>query len=257
MLNASPATFLASASIMAATPSTTVIRELAKDVWIFSAPYSRSGVLPIGGRSTAIKLSTGGVWIFATHSLDAATRAKLAELGDVRFIVSADRDHHDFLSEYRDAYPDAKLIGVAALVDRRPDLKFEGAYGREPAGTLYGYEDDIKAAFFGGHMKHDVAFFHSATKTMIEADLLFNLPPTESFSLTRGSGNVPGLSKIMTPYTWAHRTLVRALVKDRAAMKEPCTIVESWDFVRIVPCHGDVIETDAKNAWNALYKQYL
>ena len=28
-------------------------------------------------------------------------------------------------------------------------------------------------------MKHDVAFFHPATKTMIEADLLFNLPPTE------------------------------------------------------------------------------
>lgn len=53
-------------------------------------------------------------------------------------------------------------------------------YGVDPAGTRYGYEDEIRSVFFPGHLKKDVAFLHVESKTLIEADLLFNLPMTES-----------------------------------------------------------------------------
>ena len=46
--------------------------------------------------------------------------------------------------------------------------------------------------------------------------------------------------------------------------------VESWDFVRMVPCHGDVLETNGKvralslrvaeiyqEAWRSAYQQFL
>lgn len=36
-----------------------------------------------------------------------------------------------------------------------------------------------RLSYFSGFKNKDVAFFHPASKTMIEADLLFNLPATE------------------------------------------------------------------------------
>ena len=46
------------------------------------------GLLAVGGRSTAIKLSNNNnaVWILASTPLTEDTRQKLAELGDVRCV---------------------------------------------------------------------------------------------------------------------------------------------------------------------------
>lgn len=84
-----------------------MVREVAKDVWIFSTyvsislrshmqrrrsghshdiyrPFKRFGVFPIGGRSTAVKLSSGDVWVLASTPLNDVTKGKLKELGPVR-----------------------------------------------------------------------------------------------------------------------------------------------------------------------------
>lgn len=51
---------------------------------VFSRPFSRFGILPIGGRSTAAKLSDGSVWVLASTPLDEPTKTAIAELGEVR-----------------------------------------------------------------------------------------------------------------------------------------------------------------------------
>jgi len=40
-------------------------------------------------------------------------------------------------------------------------------------------------------------------------------------------------------------------------MKRDVKTVAEWDFERIIPCHGDVIEKDGKKAWRELFKWYL
>lgn len=47
-------------------------------------PFSRFGVIPFGGRSTAIKLRDGGVWVLASTPLETETKAKIDELGPVK-----------------------------------------------------------------------------------------------------------------------------------------------------------------------------
>lgn len=32
--------------------------------------------------------------------------------------------------------------------------------------------------------------------------------------------------------------------------------VAAWDFDRIIPCHGDVIEGKGKEAWLEVFKQF-
>lgn len=72
-----------------------------------------------------------------------------------------------FTGDYKKAYPTAKLIAPVSAIERHgdPDLQFEGgtykpcscplpdmsfnptfvAWGRDPAGTKYGFEDEVRS----------------------------------------------------------------------------------------------------------------
>ncbi|KAJ3732564.1 hypothetical protein DFJ43DRAFT_1073185 [Lentinula guzmanii] len=238
--------------------SETVIREVAKDVWIFSRPFSRFGIFPVGGRSTAVKMRNGNLWVLASTPLDSETKVKLDELGPVKYIIGADAVHHLFLSDFKKAYPEAKVVAPKAAIERVADkgLKFDGAWGSDPEGTQYGFEEDIQHCYFSGFANKDVAFFHPASKSMIQADLLFNLPPTEQYSKSKSSGRLPFVGNF-GPFSWFHSKFASAMGEDNEQMKRHVKIVASWDFERMIPCHGDVIEDRAKDAWKAAYKAYL
>ncbi|KAF9003371.1 hypothetical protein BDQ17DRAFT_1305718 [Cyathus striatus] len=237
--------------------SETVIREVATGVWTFSRPFARFGIIPMGGRSTALRLKDGGVWVLASTPLDQETKAKLAELGPVKYIVGADMVHHLYLGQYKKAYPDAKLIAPEAALERLEDknLKFDGAWGRDPPNTQYGFEDEVKHCYFSGFKNKDVAFFHPASKSLIEADLLLNLPCNEQYSKSKPPRSFSWTD--INPKSWLHPRIVWSLGTDKEAMKRDAKTVAGWDFERIIPCHGDVIETGGKKAWEEVYKFYL
>ncbi|KAL0956036.1 hypothetical protein HGRIS_002208 [Hohenbuehelia grisea] len=124
-----------------------VIREVTKDVWTFSRPFTLFDWIPIGGRSTAIKLSDGSVWVIASTPLSDETNKTLNDLGPVKYIVSPNGVHWMFLGEYKDAFPDAKLLGtqMAAKKALSKGWKFDGVLGSDPADTQYGFENDVRA----------------------------------------------------------------------------------------------------------------
>ncbi|TFK49377.1 hypothetical protein OE88DRAFT_1719794 [Heliocybe sulcata] len=219
--------------------SSTVIREVAKDVWTFSCPFSRFNLIPVGGRSTAIKMTNGDVWVLASTPLNDATKSKLDEMGPVKYIVGADAVHTLYVGEFKKAYPRAKLIAPEEAVKKKHNesLMFDGAWGADPVGTQYGFESDIKHCYFSGFQNKDVAFFHPASKTLVEADLLFNLPCNEQYSKSSSSGKVPFFGTL-NPYMWMHKRFAWTLGTDKEAMKRDVKTVAGWDFEQIIPCHG-------------------
>ncbi|KAH9477979.1 hypothetical protein JR316_0010212 [Psilocybe cubensis] len=258
--------------------SETVIREVTKGVWTFSKPFARFGIWPMGGRSTAIQLSNGGVWILASTPLDSETKSKLEELGPIKYIIGADAVHHLFLSEYKKAYPTAKLIAPEATITNHPnkELVFDGVWGRDPQDTKYGFEDDIEhwsdndtpilgieylliwisSSYFSGFKNKDVAFLHKPSKSLIEADLLMNLPGNEQYSKAKQKPQWFRFN-VSPASTWIYPKLIWSLGEDKEAMRRDAKTVSGWDFDRIIPCHGDVIETNGKKAWNDVYKSFL
>ncbi|KIY45091.1 hypothetical protein FISHEDRAFT_67180 [Fistulina hepatica ATCC 64428] len=232
-----------------------VIRQVCPDVYTFSRPFTRMGFVPMGGRSTAVKLQNGGVWVLASTPLSPETKATIDGMGPVKFIVSADSVHHLFLSDYKNAYPDAKLIAPQAALDRHEDkqLKADGVWGRDHPDTKYGFEDEV--CYFSAFRNRDVAFCHKASRTLIEADLLFNLPPNEQYSKVPKPRTF--LTGNMSPNTWLHAKFGWLMGEDKEVMRNDVKKVTSWNFDRIIPCHGDVIETGGKEAWKAAYKAYL
>ncbi|KAF9069487.1 hypothetical protein BDP27DRAFT_1420942 [Rhodocollybia butyracea] len=240
-----------------------VIREVASGVWTFSRPFGRGpfGFLPWGGRSTAVKLSTGDVWILASTPLTEDTKSTIDTLGTVKWIISPDIVHHIFLSQYKEAYPEAKVIGVDGLREKKKKdkeaLVIDGEYGADSSDTLYGFEDEIKACYFSGFENKDIAFLHVESRTLIVADLLFNLPATEQYSKSKSSPKVPIIGKL-NPESGTLKWLLWTIGKDKEAMRRDAKKVhDDWDFDRIIMCHGDVIESDGKKAWKEAYSRYL
>ncbi|KAJ3904010.1 hypothetical protein F5879DRAFT_957281 [Lentinula edodes] len=115
---------------------------------------------------------------------------------------------------------------------------------------------DSRTSFFSGFANKDIAFLHVATKTLIVADLLFNLPGTEQYSKSKISPKVPIIGKL-NPTSTILKRLLWTIGKDKNAMRRDAKIVREWDFERIIMCHGDVIETGGKRAWEEAYSKYL
>lgn len=44
----------------------------------------------------------------------------------LRYLVAGDVVHHLFLGDFKKEYPQAKVIGVEGLPEKKPDLKFDG-----------------------------------------------------------------------------------------------------------------------------------
>ncbi|TFK88552.1 hypothetical protein K466DRAFT_598542 [Polyporus arcularius HHB13444] len=235
-----------------------IIREVAQDVWTFSRPFVLFGTLPIGGRSTAIKLESGGVWILASTPLTDETKQKLAELGDVKYIVAGNSFHNLYLKPYKEAYPGAKLIGPEDLTKKKgfAGLVLDTAFSATNPEPALGFEDEIEACYFSGYANKDTAYYHKASKTVIAADLLFNLPGTEQFSKSSQSPKSI-LFGGMRPTGWQMPWFLWAKQVDKSAMAREAKKVYSWDFDRYIPCHGDVIEAGAQAAWKAAWASYL
>ncbi|KAJ3487756.1 hypothetical protein NLI96_g3318 [Meripilus lineatus] len=237
-----------------------VIREVTPEITTFSRPFTRFfGAFPMGGRSTAIKLTNGDVWVVASTPLSPETKETVDKMGKVEYILAADLDHHFFLTEWHNAYPDAKMIGVEGLSEKKQaeSWKFLGSYGVDEAGTRYGYEDEIEAHYFSGFSKKDVAWFHKSSQTLIVADLIFNLPATEQYSKSRSSSKLAFFFPRFAPDSNFHKNFVWKEGANKEAMRQDARTVLEWDFQRIIMCHGDVIEVDAKSAWESAYSKYL
>jgi len=235
-----------------------VIREVTSAVTTFSRPFAALKFLPVGGRSTAVRLRNGRVWVLASTPITPETKSTINEMGEVGWIMAGDAGHHMYLGEFKKEWPNAKVIGVETLVEKKKaeGLKFDGVYGTDPSDTKYGFEDEIQACYFSKYKTKDVAFLHVESKTLIQADLLFNLPGSEQYSKVKSSGKVPLIGSL-SPYGGMHKRMVWSSGTDKDIMRRDVKTVASWDFERIIPCHGDVIEKDAKKAWTTAYSKYL
>ncbi|EFQ26779.1 uncharacterized protein GLRG_02599 [Colletotrichum graminicola M1.001] len=262
-----------------------VIRDLTPNVTTFSVPFSRFGAVKIGGRGTLVRLTSGRLAIFSPVALTDHVRAKIADKGgDLAYIVAPDIEHHIFLSEYKAAFPAAKLVGPDGLPQKRakqtadPKINpadefavvFKPAAAGEPPVVAVGpdFDADFECEYVDAHPNKEIAFFYRPDRLLIQADLLFNLPPTEQYSrapeaerdTSSGLANrlFGGLQTTQGDLRWTRRFqwyLISS--KDRTAFNESIRRIDAWDFDTIVPCHGDVIQGDGKERFRNVFEWHL
>jgi hypothetical protein len=150
-----------------------------------------------------------------------------------------------FAGEYFATYPDAGFYAAPGLPEKRTDLPFDGVLGDEPEP---GWARDLEQVVLrGNRMVQEVVFCHQESHTLIVADLVQSADSGSSL-LTRlvkrltGTYERPGLP---LPFRFGFR--------DKAATRASLERIFSWDFDRIVLCHGPVVESGGKALFREAY----
>jgi hypothetical protein len=62
-----------------------------------SSPFLAYGVVPVGARSTSIRLKSGDLWVLASSPLDDKTRETIDEMGPVKYLIGPSDTHRLYL----------------------------------------------------------------------------------------------------------------------------------------------------------------
>ncbi|KAI9891715.1 MAG: hypothetical protein M1814_002465 [Vezdaea aestivalis] len=249
---------------------TTVIRHVTPNIVTCSLPFSRYGQLKIGARGTIIKTPSGSLVVFSPTPLTRQTRETVETLGgEVKYLIAPDAEHYLFLKEWLAAFPGASIIGPASLA---PKLQKSNV----PMATQVTYENqsqlnldaEFSATFdlaFVGAVACEVVLLYRPEKTLLVADLLFNLPAKEQYSKagskeesgvwTKAFNRMRGLTG--QPAVWQRRILGAIAASDKTSFDGGIQTVAGWEFERIIVCHGDVIEEGGKEIWKSIFEGHL
>jgi len=188
-------------------------------------------------------------------------------------MIAPDMQHHMFLGPWHQEYPEAKVIGPQGLPEKRAhqkneDVPFSHVFTPENCKDMKidpDFDADFEYEYVWGHKSRELVFNYKPEKTLIEADLMFNLPATEQYSRAGKDGSSAILTKIFNSINttsgsavWQKRFIWYATSsEDRPAFNRSMARIEKWDFDRIIPTHGDVIETDGKSIFRKIFEWHL
>ncbi|THE64940.1 DUF4336 domain-containing protein [Salinadaptatus halalkaliphilus] len=217
-----------------------MLTRLGDRFWVFAEPLAFFGV-EIGRIMSVIELSSGGLFVQSPAQLTPALKSALADLGEVRFVAPASKLHgHMYMEQYRAAYPDAELLAAPGLEARRPDLVFDQQVGDIPDPR---WAPDIDHVVVAGHRWiTELAYFHRRSRTVILGDIGFHIGPSSPLQTRLVARGLRVYKRIGPPiefrYTIANERSFRRAIRD----------VLAWEFDRVVPGHGEIIESGGKEA---------
>jgi len=251
-----------------------VMRKITPDILICSVPFKRFGLINVGGRGTIVRMQNGSLAVFSPVALTDAVRNSVREMGEVKYITALDNEHHIFLDPWHKEFPSAKILGPEELAPKRKkqgkELPFaylfkESEPSPRPTGIDEDFDREFECEYAYGHANKEVVVLHRPSKTMIQADFLWNLPAHEQMSKSGESGTHGFLTRMFAAIQttsgsaiWQKRLLWYAIAaQNRDAFNKSCARIDAWDFDRIIPCHGDVIETGGKGIFRKVMEWHL
>jgi len=139
--------------------------------------------------------------------------------------------------------------------------------GKSKASTKISeeFDKDFEYEFVDAHPNKELVFYYKPDKVLIEADYMFNLPATEQYSKTGEPANKGLLTKLFVSLQttagtaiWQKRMLWYLMsASDRPGYNASTKRISQWDFETIIPCHGDVIQADAKGIFRKVFEWHL
>ena len=223
------------------------------NIWLLEYPV-RFGGMDLFGRTTIIRLENGDLIVHDPCKIDDSTKAKIDEIGIVKYIIAPGSYHHLFVEDFQKQYPNAETFLCPGLERKRPDIKFEWVLGNKPD---HRWEDDIDQVLVQG-TKHiwEVAFFHKSSRTLILVDLLENIGDDyrhEAGLLLRfwwkGIFRMWNNPKAAPEYQmgWGNREIVKISLNK----------ILSWDATRVIIAHGENIEEHVRETLARAWERVL
>ncbi|MEO0952649.1 MAG: DUF4336 domain-containing protein [Pseudomonadota bacterium] len=196
------------------------------------------GPIKMNTRATFVRLSDGSIWVHSPVPLDELDVAKLARLGEVKFVVAPNKTHHIFFEGFIAQFPGAKGFVAPGLATKEPGLS---CFATLDADANRLWSEDFDSVFVDGlPVLNETVWFHRGTGTLLLADLLFSFAP-RSFGMTQLVARLLGVYDRL-----AMSRTMKFMVKDRANFKLSIDQILSWPIERIILAHDRIIEDDAQ-----------
>lgn len=231
-----------------------LLAEIASDLWTVTQPLRFLGV-EVGSRMTIVRLPSQKLVLISPIHLKQEDRVALNQLGTVGYIVAPNLFHHLSINTARALYPDAQVWGVEGLPEKRPDITFDALL--TTPGSFEGVLDYSPFQGFNALLPtgiqpvQETVFCHHPSRTLILTDSAFNFDETNRLG-TRLAAQVLGSYKSLRPSRlekWASR--------DKARVAASVQHVLSWDFDRVIPGHGSIVDSDGKQQFRSGYEWFL
>jgi hypothetical protein len=216
-----------------------MLKQLHERLWFADMKAARAG-FEFDARMTIIKLADEKLWIHSPIELTTELQTELDALGEVGYVLSPYRMHYQHLQDFADVYPDAKYYAPPGLDTKSlPGVKFTARL--KDAAPEPEWKNEIDQLYVRGNaLDNEVVFFHSASRTLMLADLCFNIP-AERPPLTRAIARVLGVYEYFGP-----SLNFKTFERDRAATQQTLHRILQWDFDRVIISHGDILESGGK-----------
>lgn len=216
------------------------LEPVAEGVYIQRHPLRMMGC-HLGRVVTVIRLGSGKLLIHSTAPFSNEDRSDILSVGEPAYLMEASNFHDTATDEGRRAFGEVPYFVPSGFkkmsdpgtadIDELPD------------------DGEVVIVKIGGVPKlNEYAVFHTPTKTLIVADLFFNLPDSVGtwtkwfLKTTVGLDTYPGQSRLLSHY-----------IKDRSAYIDSVNQIAELDFDRIIVGHGDPVTHDAK----AVFREIL
>jgi hypothetical protein len=221
------------------------LRRLDDDLWVVDQPLGILGI-QVGARMTVIRLENGDVLLHSPVTPDAELCDALAEIGPVRHLVAPNKLHHLYFAAAAAAFPEAIRWAAPELAEKRRDLEFDEVLDDTAPAAWAGELDQIRLR--GAPYVEEIVFHHRASRTLIAADLAFNVRESHSF-ITRMFLRANGRLGSFGP-----SRMFRSFIRDRAAARESLDRMLEWDFDRVVVSHGVVLQSRGRRVLRDAYQ---
>lgn len=214
------------------------------DLWSYVHHHRLPGGGSLEGRMNVVGLGSAGTLVHSPTPVDDALAAEIAALGPVAYVVAPNCFHHLNVTAFLKRFPDAKVYAAPGLAQKRPDLPLAGTLGDGAETPWAGLLDQITLA--GAPKLNEAVFFHRASRSLLVTDLLFNVTAPDGWMAALFLRLVGAYKRL------ACTRLVRRQVKDRRAFGAGVERMLAWDFVRLLPAHGEVLDApDARERTRA------
>lgn len=219
-------------------PDQTILNPVAENLWEIERPLKAPG-LRINHRMSVVRLQNGDLWVHSPVELDLEIANALARLGPVRHLIAPSCYHDLYWPAWLTRYPEASFYCPPGF----PEAHRECQYGFVlTPDSREDWEEELPKTFIAGMPKlNEYVFLHRASRTLIVADLVFNIEAEQQNWLGKlllklnGIYGHAGCSRIF-----------KSFIKDRSAFRASLDQVLKLDFDRLVIGHGADIPNDAK-----------
>lgn len=202
------------------------------EVTVFDLAQVLPGGFQLPARMSALPLGDGTLALVSPIPIDDALAARIAALGEVRYLIAPNLLHHLYLGQAAQRYPGAQVIAPAGLARKRPDLRIDLQLQDGLPAALGAAVECMHIA--GAPGMDEYVFYHRASRTLVVTDLVFNIRKPRGVLAHAVLFCVGCHGRLAQSRAW------RFFVKDRALAAISIARVLALPIDTLIMAHGEV-----------------